>query len=224
MAVATVTIAGRDYRASEHRPVTFGRVDAPGVVGLDPRDMGISGVAGSIEWKGVWFVVNRSRKRKLYIDDGAGGAPRALDCGQCHAINVAPLRVRVRGEILTHSIDVVVPEDALARLSGEAPSTGTLVAEIRLPDRDRQVVVALFEGYLRPFPKCQPWPRTYEDAARTLGPPWTRDKVRKQVERLKVRLSKTGPPLDGPRANHDLAEYLLGNNVIGPDDLRPPAR
>jgi len=152
----------------------------------------------------------------------APGAPQALDCGQCHAINVAPLRVRVRGEILTHSIGVVVPDDALARLSGEASSTGTLVAEIRLPDRDRQVVVALFEGYLRPFPNCQPWPRTYEEAARRLGAPWTRDKVRKQVERLKVRLSKTGPPLDGPRANHDLAEYLLGNDVIGPGDLWPP--
>ncbi len=43
--------------------------------------------------------------------------------------------------------------------------------------------------------------------------------MRKQVERLRTRLSRQGPPLEGPRANYDLAEYLLAHKVIGPDDL-----
>lgn len=28
-------------------------------------------------------------------------------------------------------------------------------------------------------------------------------------------------PLEGPRANYDLAEYLIDNNVTGPEDLGP---
>ena len=80
-------------------------------------------------------------------------------------------------------------------------------------------MVALLEGYLLPFPYYQPWPRTYEEAAQRLGPDWTKSKVRKRVERLRIRLSRNGPPLEGPRANYDMAEYLLAQKVIGPDDL-----
>lgn len=217
--IATVTIAGEEHTASEERPVVFGRQDGPGVVGLDPRDMGISGVAGSIEWKGLWLVANRSRKRGLAIDDGAGAGPRTLDCGQCHAVNVPTLKIRVRGEICTHTIVVEVPDADLGRLLAEASSTGTIFAEVSLTDRERAVALAMFEGYLLPFPRSQLWPRTYAEAAERMGPPWTAVRVRKQMERLKERLSRQGPAFEGKRANHDLAEYLLANRVISPDEV-----
>lgn len=217
--VATVTIAGREHRATESSPVTFGRAVAPAVVGLDPRDMGISATAGTIEWKDLWLVVNRSQKRKLYLDEGRGGGPQPLECGQVRAVNVAFLTIEVRGEILIHRIGVAVPESDLPHFSGVFVSTGTLLPEVRLSAREREVVLALFEGYLRPSPRREPWPRTYRQAADRLGEPWTKDAVRKLVERLKIRLSRTGPPLEGSRANDALAEYLLGLNVIGPDDF-----
>lgn len=221
MPVATVTIAGREHRASEVNPVVFGRSDAPGVVGLDPRDMGISGVAGSVEWQGLWLVVNRSRRRLLTIDYGAGRGAERLECGQCHAVSVPVLSIRVTGAILTHSIGLAVPEVDLGRWSAQAQSTGTIFEEIVLTDRDRDVAVALGERYLLLLARTREerFPRTYAEAADRLGGSWTRDRVRKQIERLKLRLSLTGPAFEGPRANYDLIEYLVANRVIGPDDL-----
>lgn len=217
--IATVTIASEEYTATKEKSVVFGRQDGPGVVGLDPRDMGISGVAGSIEWKGLWLVSNRSRKRGLAIDDGAGAGPRKLECGQCHAVNVPTLKIRVRGEIYTHTIVVVVPEADLGHLLAEPSSSGTTFDDIVLTDRERAVAMAIFEGYLLPFPRRQAWPRTYSEAAARMGPPWTAVRVRKQMERLKERLSRQGPAFEGKRANYDLAEYLLANQVISPDEI-----
>jgi hypothetical protein len=223
VSVAKVTIAGVEHHATETSPVVFGRAGVTGVVGLDASDKGISGMAGSVEWKTLWFVVNRSRKRKLYIDDGAGGGPQPLHCGQLRVVNASPLTIRVRGDIRTHTIGVSVPDADLPRYSGNAISTGTLLPEIWLDDDDRKAVVALFRGYLLPAPRYQPWPRTYAEAAGWLEDDWTATALRKRIERLKLRLSRTGPPFEGRRANHDLAEYLIINNVIGPEDLSPGA-
>ena len=58
-----------------HRLVS-GRSDESVVVGLDPADMGISSQAGSVEYQaGVWWVVKRSKKRDLLVEEAPGVAP-----------------------------------------------------------------------------------------------------------------------------------------------------
>ena len=110
---ATVRISNRDFVASPGQPIVFGRVDDDEVVGLEAADMGISAVAGSVEWDGWWFVVNNSRKCKLFLEHGGGVQP--LDCGHRHAISVERLTVQVRGAIRTHEIRVTSrPRSSLA--------------------------------------------------------------------------------------------------------------
>ncbi|MCA1657437.1 MAG: hypothetical protein LC713_06990, partial [Actinobacteria bacterium] len=79
---------------------------------------------------------------------------------------------------------------------------------------------------LEDFPRRQPRPRTYREAAERLGEPWTAVTVRKQVERLKGRLRRAGSYIEGPQANFELAEYLIDNRLITPGDLArlPPGR
>lgn len=221
LAVAAVSLDGRRIGLSPTEPFVFGRTDGPGIVGLDPGDMGISAVAGSVECElGLWWVVNRSGKRPLLLDDGAGGVPLTLRCGQRHAINVSPLRVLVRGAIRTHPLTVELPPADLACVPPEKASSGTLMFDVEVRDRDRDVLVALASGYLRDFPFTELRPRTYGEAAALLGSPWTKTKVRRQVDRFKSRLAKASLYFDGPHANYDLIDYLISNGIIGPSDLR----
>lgn len=222
MTKAALLIANEEFLLSSERPFVFGRSDADGVVGLDESDMGISSVAGSVEWAwGLWWVVNRSRKRPLLIDQGGGGAPQRMDCGQRFAISVPRLTVLVPGAIYTHHLEVMVPVEHLARFDADRPSSGTITTgELRLSERDRDAVVALLSGYLEDFPRRQARPRSYQQAAELLGPPWTKVTVRKQVERLKERLARNGLYLEGPQANFELADHLISNGLLGPQDLK----
>ena len=226
LAEAAVSLDGRRIGLNPTNPFVFGRGDREGVVGLDPCDMGISAVAGSIEWElGLWWVVNRSGKRPLLLDDGAGGVPLTLRCGQRHAINVPLLRVLVRGAIRTHPLTVELPLTELACVQPEKASSGTLMFDVEVRDRDRDVLVALASGYLRDFPFTELRPRTYGEAAALLGSPWTKTKVRRQIDRFKERLARASLYFDGPHANYDLIDYLIGNGIIGPSDLsRLPGR
>jgi hypothetical protein len=218
---AMVLIAGDEFIVSSEQSFVFGRADGDGVVGLDSSDMGISAVAGSLEWGwGLWWLVNHSRKRRLLLDDGSGGQPQRLECGQRFAINVRPLIVLVPGAIYTHRIEVVIPESDLARVEGSRLTSGTLVAgDLRLSERDKDVLVAMFSGYLETFPRRTMRPRTYKEAATRLGAPWTAVTVRKQIERLKERASRISVYFEGPHANYDLADYLVANGLLVPDDL-----
>ncbi len=224
--VPAVVIAGEEFSLSPERPFVFGRADANDVTGLDANDMGISAVAGSVEWAwGLWWVLNHSRKRRLLLDEGGGGGPQRLDCGHRYAINVPRLSILVAGAIYTHHLEVVLPESQLARFEGGRPSSGTIGAEMSLSDRDRDVVVALLSGYLDDFPRRQARPRTYQHAAELLGPPWTSTTVRKQIERLKQRLAVRGAYFEGAQANYDLADHLISNGLLRPGDLdRLPKR
>jgi len=139
---ATVTIAGVEHHASKTESVVFGRADAPGLIGLDQRDGGVSATAGSVEWRGVWFAVKRSLKQKQHIDERFGG-PQPRDCGQCHTVNVASRRIRVDGKISSHSIGVRVAEADLPRSVGATVSTGTTLDGIRLTADDRQTAERL---------------------------------------------------------------------------------
>lgn len=220
MATAAVVWRGTVFQVTRDAPFRFGRADAEDVVGLDPMDMGISALAGTVELDaGYWWIINQSRKRPLFIELGSGPELR-LDTGHRHAVNATRLSVLVRGAILTHRLDVVVPETDLPRLGGaRRQSSGTLTADVRLSDSDRDAVVALFAGYLESFPRRSAHPVDYAQAAELLGPPWTRTTVRKRVERIRERLASGGIYFDGPHARHELAEYLIANGIIGSDDL-----
>jgi hypothetical protein len=220
--VATI-IDGRYFEATASAPLVFGRADVAGeVVGLDPFDMGISAVAGAVElmW-GVWWVHNRSAKRYLLLEDTPGAPPRRLGCGDRHALSSAHLTVLVPGAVFTHRIELRLPAEYLSRLRQVQPSqSGTVTNEdIRLSERDRQALVAVLAGFLETFPRYHPHPTTYADAAGKLGPPWDGNRVRKQVERFRSRLAAAGIYIDGPRANYDLAEFLISNQLITASDL-----
>ncbi len=77
----------------------------------------------------------------------------------------------------------------------------------------------MFSGYLETFPRRTTRPRTYQQAAELLGPPWTAVTVRKQIERLKERAARAGLYFEGQHANYDLADHLVANGLLVPDDL-----
>lgn len=223
---AAVLIGKEEFPLSTERPFVFGRLDSADVVGLDATDMGISAVAGSVEWAwGLWWVVNRSGKRPLLIDYGGGSEPQHLDCGQWQTISVAGLSILVPGVIYTHRLEVVVPQADLVRFECTQASSGTIIGGVTLSDRDRDAVVALLSGYLEEFPRRHARPLTYQQAADLLGPPWTKTAVRKQIERLKERLAADGLYFEGPQANFDMADHLIKHGLLSPADLRRlPAR
>ncbi len=217
---AVVVIAEEEFLLSMEGPFVFGRSDGEGVVGLDPNDMGISSQAGSVESeRGFWWVVNRSRKRPLLLDIGGGGALQRLESGHRHAVNCPHLSVLVPGVIYTHRLEVIVPAEQLANFHHDRPPTGTITGEIHLTENERNAVVALLAGYLEDFPRRNPRPRSYQEAADALGPPWTKTTVRKQIERLKDRLAAHEHYFEGPQANYDLADHLVGQGVVTAADL-----
>ena len=52
--------------------------------------------------------------------------------------------------------------------------------------------MALFAGYLEPFPRYDPHPKSYADAAARLD--WPRTTLVKRVEYLRTRLTNAGVP------------------------------
>jgi hypothetical protein len=222
---ASVLIGGEEFHASSERPFVFGRADADGIVGLDANDMGISGVAGSIEFAwGVWWVVNQSSKRPLLIEHPAGPGRLSLAPGHRHAVMVERLNVIVPGVIFSHILDVVLPADYASALRGDPSrlTSGTLVASsVALSDRERDALTALCAGYLEAFPHRREHPNTYEDSARLLGgDDWNADRVRKAVERVKGRFAdKEQLYFSGPQANYDLAAHLVAAGILSGEDL-----
>ncbi len=224
---AVVEVRAVKHLAAPESPFIFGRHDDNGIVGLDPNDMGISAVAGSIEWdQGRWHVVNRSLKRVLYLDDTRRGHLTRLDCQHRHAINVPRLVVLVPGAIYTHQLVVDVPASTLKRDRPTAgPTTGTLTPDACLfSERDLDVLAARYAPLLRPPPRRSPHPHTYAEAADLLGGEWTRSRVLKQLERIRARLAKKGVVFDGPHASYEMAEYLIDEGLLRPRllDRLPP--
>lgn len=219
---AAVFIGDDRYPVSRCEPFVFGRADRPGVVGLDPADMGISAEAGAIEFAwGLWWIVNRSRKRRLLIEAAGSGAPQRLECGDRYAITRPRIVALVPGAIYTHRLEILIPSDAVADLHvTDTATSGTLAfSPVNLSDKDRAVLGVVFGGYLRAFPRHDARPLSYQEAADRLGPPWTKLTVRKRVERIKERFARQGVVFDGPRANDALAEHLLDTGLLNPVDL-----
>ncbi len=215
-------MGGEHFAAVEGSPFVFGRADRESVTGLDPRDMGISAEAGSIEFQmGLWWVINRSRKRPILIEHSPGSSTVRLDAGERVPLTRAQTVVLVPGAIYTHRLDVHIPEDAISPLQViTSQDSGTItLGEVVLSERDRDALSALLSGYLRAYPSRDPHPLSYQEAADLLGPPWNKVALRKQIERLKERFAKSGLYFQGARANDEMADHLIANGFIGPSDL-----
>jgi hypothetical protein len=242
--------------------LTFGRA-ATCTIRLDPDDLGISRLAGSLEsGSGTWWLTNRSTGRPLSIADDIG-IRTLLAPGRRIAL-AGPATVIVEGSKLRHAIEISIEvEEAGVEepgpLTGEAgapqagapeagtPEAGTPEAgtpEAGTPDaapggtgpdpdapmptstaggvvvneQDRLALVALFAGYLEAFPRYDPYPRSYADAAADLG--WPRTTLVKRIEYLRTRLTHAGVPnLLGETALAHLAEWVLATGVLARGDL-----
>jgi hypothetical protein len=223
---ATVTVAGVRHDLVAGQSFVFGRVESCDAC-LDPADVGISRRAGSIDCiDRVWFVTNRSGSRPLSVVDPVG-LRSVLAPGRCMAVD-GRLSVVVEGQIRRHELVITAPDvgeltpDAAATEpegDGEGEGVPTeMGGGVTYNDKDRRALVALFTGYLEPFPRYDPTPRSYADAARALG--WPHSTLRKRVEHIRRRLVAAGVPnLQGERAMEALAEHVIASSVITRDDL-----
>ncbi len=214
----TVTVGDDVHPVSAAEPFTFGRGERSSAC-LDPDDVGISRLAGSIEAEGgTWWVVNRSSVRPLTVVDELG-IRTVVAPGRRLAVE-ATVTVVVEGSTRRHALRV---EGAgLSRPAGsDQVETGlpTSMGEgVLVNDADRQAMAALFAGYLEDFPRYDPHPRSYADAAARLG--WPRTTLVKRIEYLRSRLTEAGVPnLVGENALDHLAEYALTTGFITKADL-----
>jgi len=218
--VASVRVDGRPYDVAEGERLVFGREENVGVVGLDPYDMGISGVAGSIECdRGRWTIVNRSQKRPLFIEIPSESGRVKLTMGRTHIVATSQTIVLIPGLVYTHRIDMVVPQ---ASVNWNRPTAGmeesTVVARGICSEADLDALTAIFSGFLASFPRRHPHPLTYRQAASLLGV--SEAAVRKRIENLRLRLSRHGlADIGGDKALYDLADFVMDHGVIGPGDL-----
>lgn len=219
-----VKASDREYRLEPSHTLTFGR-DALCTICLGSTDTGVSRVAGSIGSDGgTWWIVNRSTSRILQVVDQTGISrpiPVAVASGEPsrRAVDRRCLTVIVAGNVLTHAIDITalgtpavqtVADSKDPKLTGELPN---------LSDKQREALVALFSGFLRPFPRYEPHPLSYEAAGQMLGETGTA--VRRRVESLRRTLIDTGiPGLQGKEdARPALAEWVLSMQLVTPEDL-----
>ncbi len=221
---ATVMVGNEPHQVVPEEPFTFGR-SRECTVCLDPDDRGISRVAGSVEYVGTTlFVNNRSQVRPLAIVDPLGFRS-VLAPSRRMAVDER-LSVVVEGQVRRHELvvatrsvevsDPTAPDlDGLSAADGIATEMG---GEVAYTAKDRLALVALFAGYLEGFPRHDPRPRSYADAAARLG--WPRSTLLKRVEHLRTRLIAAGvPSLYGERALEALAEHVIATGVITRDDL-----
>ena len=216
--VAEILVGNRSFAARETSPFIFGRRDGADVVGLDPDDMGISSVAGSIEFDvGLWWVFNLFESGRYFWSRAPVHRRFGLTLASGCLFSPRPRRwCWSPGAIYTHRMDVHIAREYASLLKvSTAPTSGTInFGEVELSERDRDALSALLCGYLRPFPFRNARPLSYQQAADLLGDPWTKTTVRKQIERLKERFTRSGLYFQGPRGNDELADHLLSTGVM----------
>lgn len=202
-------------------PVTFGRGASCTLV-LAHDDVGISRLAGSVELAGgVVWLSNRSAARPIYVVDRLG-MRSVLAPGRRIAVD-GTTSVVVEGQVRRHAITVdlagtgpAAPPVPAAPDPGSKPTNVGL--EVIYTADDRLALVALFAGYLHAFPRHDPHPRSYADAAAALG--WPRTTLVKRIEHLRERLTRSGVPgLVGETALEALAVHVLTTAVITRQDL-----
>jgi hypothetical protein len=219
----TIGLGEERFEVEEGDAFTFGRSQRTTLC-LDAHDLGISRVAGSVEAEaGVWWLVNKSAVRPLEVVDDVG-IRTVLPPGRRIAVT-APITVVVEGVTRRHALTVDLPEDALEGLGrGQAPTAQVegnptqAASEVSLTSADKLALVALFSGYLEAFPRYDPHPKSYADAAARLH--WPRTTLVKRVEYLRTRLTNAGVPnLLGENALTHLAEWALATGLISRADL-----
>jgi hypothetical protein len=218
---ATVTWAHQTFEVSRGQVLTFGRSSACRIC-LDPTDMGISRLAGSVEYEsGSWWLRNRSTTRALVAVDEIG-LRTVVAPGRRMAVD-GRLTVMVEGSNRRHALEVLVgPRDEHPGLPPTGPPVGELPTaapgQELVNSLDRLALVALFSGYLEPFPRYNPHPKSYADAAAVLG--WPRTTLTKRIEHLRAKLTAAGVPnLVGDDALDHLAEWSLTTRLLSRDDL-----
>ncbi|HTW09849.1 MAG TPA: hypothetical protein VME46_20270 [Acidimicrobiales bacterium] len=222
----TITIGLKDQRfqVAEGEELTFGRSQRATLC-LDPADLGISRVAGSLEAEaGVWWLVNKSTVRPLEVVDDVG-IRTVLPPGRRMAVT-APITVIVEGAMRRHALTVDLPDGAvegasrrpLPAVEAEEGNPTRAASDVSITPADKLALVALFAGYLEPFPRYDPHPKSYADAAGRLD--WPRTTLVKRVEYLRTRLTNAGVPnLLGENALQHLAEWALATGLISRADL-----
>jgi hypothetical protein len=223
--VAEGSLVGISFgdRRWELRPgdvFTFGR-DSKCSACLDPSDLGISRLAGSVEFDGgTWWLRNHSSTRPLQVVDEIG-IRTVLAPGKRLAA-AGPLTVIAEGQVRRHAvaIEAAAPIPAGPPLEPIADSRPTVTAgNVFISPDDKLALTSLFAGYLEPFPRYDPHPRSYADAAARLN--WPRTTLVKRVEHLRNRLTNAGVPnLLGENALDALAEWALTTGTVTREDLQ----
>jgi hypothetical protein len=171
--------------------LAFGRLGGEGLVGLDPTDLGISRNAGHFALtETTCTLCNDSTKRSLFVE-----YPDVV-----RHLLVAPGRrleldrtctVLVPGDVYTHPIRVDIPAGVgppvttphdVASTTAEPPAFGEQPSDPPSPD-DHLVLVALAEGYLLRWPRHDPHPKSYAEAAERLGV--TEGGVRRRMDKMR---------------------------------------
>ncbi|HEY0697633.1 MAG TPA: hypothetical protein VGD43_07465 [Micromonospora sp.] len=223
--VLTVRVDDREIVLDPGDVLTFGR-DRSCTVCLDTADVGISRVAGRIHHDGrAWQVTNLSSKRALHLVDAHGFAsplPVAAEGWPPseRAVDHPHLTVLVAGQLWTYALVLTPQAERVAApvVAPLDPLTTRTQAPVLTP-RQREVLVALAAGYLRPYPHYDPRPRTYNEVAERLG--LTRTQVVRRIERVREQLVAAGVlGLEGEiDARRPLCEWLLAMRVVGPADV-----
>lgn len=218
---ASVSCADQRYEVTNGQVFTFGR-SSTCTISLDPSDRGISRIAGSLEHdSGSWWLHNRSTSRALVAVDDMG-IRSVVAPGRRIAVD-GHLTVVVEGSARRHALEVIIGsgEESWSLPPGELPTGEPPTAawgEVLINSLDRLALVALFSGYLEPFPRYDPHPKSYADAAALLG--WPRTTLVKRIEHLRTRLTAAGiPNLVGDDALDHLAEWSLITGVLSRNDL-----
>lgn len=218
---ATISRAGERHEVSAGEVITFGRSSVC-TISLDPHDRGISRIAGSLENdSGSWWLRNRSTSRAFVTVDDRG-IRGVVPPGRRIAVD-GRLTVVVEGSVGRHALEVWTgPGEEPGRVREESLPPGehptAAGGEVLVNSLDRLALVALFSGYLQPFPRYDPHPRSYAAAAAALG--WPRSTLVKRIEHLRARLTRAGiPNLVGDDALDHLAEWSLISGVLSRDDL-----
>lgn len=216
-AVVTLDDAS-SFRLTPKDQLAFGRDGGNGIVGVAPNDTGVSRRAGRLAFRSdSWRIENQSETRDLFVEypdivEWATLPPRGS-----HTVT-GTSTVLVVGNVFSHAIQVRLSAAYSAQFVVTLPETGETEEDRLYTEADKTALVALAEGYLRRWPRHDPSPRSYADAAALLG--WDEVRLRRRLENLRDRLAKQGvADLSGPHSARLLAEFAIRRGVIGVADL-----